>query len=210
MKLANITANRHIVQIFNEDQTKLEATILAFNNYRLEPTEKTVLQYWETPAGSPPALRAWFFPGDNYGQEFAYPKEMAETLAARNHARVASYDSTAALTQDTAGKLQVRDTPEQTEAGSAVTSAAAPAARPQQVAQAERPREDTVFPAPVAPAPAPADNSLLAQNNAPATLPTQSIDVSELPQTASPMPWMLTFGLISLLSAAVLRATLRA
>ncbi|MEP6963228.1 MAG: hypothetical protein ABI995_14195, partial [Acidobacteriota bacterium] len=94
MKLANVTANRHVVQIFNEDQSQLQATILAFNNYRLNPTDKTVLTYWETPAGSPPALRAWFWPGDNYGQEFAYPKAQAEILSRANrNANVPQYDS---------------------------------------------------------------------------------------------------------------------
>src|SRR3989440_7789559 len=84
MKLMNSPSDRHIVQIFNEDQTELQATILAFNNYKLTPSDKTELTYWETPAGSPPALRAWFYPGDNFGQEFAYPKDMAEKNSAPN------------------------------------------------------------------------------------------------------------------------------
>jgi hypothetical protein len=33
-----------------------------------------VFRFWETPAGKPKAIRAWFYPGDNFGQEFAYPK----------------------------------------------------------------------------------------------------------------------------------------
>ena len=49
-------------------------TILAIPNYRLQPTGKTVFTFWETPPGQPKALRAWFYPGDNFGQEFAYPK----------------------------------------------------------------------------------------------------------------------------------------
>ena len=41
-----------------------------------------MFQYWEVPAGQPRALRAWFYPGDNFGQEFAYPKQTAAQIAA--------------------------------------------------------------------------------------------------------------------------------
>ena len=38
--------------------------------------------FWETPAGEPRALRAWFYPGDNFGQEFPYkPKMIAQAKA---------------------------------------------------------------------------------------------------------------------------------
>ena len=33
------------------------------------------------PAGAPDALRAWFYPGDNFGQEFVYAKSRATQLA---------------------------------------------------------------------------------------------------------------------------------
>lgn len=95
LKVMNATANRHIVQIYNEDQTQLQTTILAIPNERVQRTENTVLTYWETPAGVPPALRAWFYPGDTYGQEFAYPKEMAERIVQANKdAQVPSYEGT--------------------------------------------------------------------------------------------------------------------
>lgn len=88
MKLMDSPSDRHIVQIFNADETHLETTILAIPNYRLEPTGKTVFSFWETPPGQPKALRAWFYPGDNFGQEFAYPKQVATQLASTAHAPV--------------------------------------------------------------------------------------------------------------------------
>jgi hypothetical protein len=88
MKLLDSPSDRHIVQIFNADETHLETTILAIPNYRLQPTGKTVFGFWETPPGQPKALRAWFYPGDNFGQEFAYPKAAAVQIAASAHASV--------------------------------------------------------------------------------------------------------------------------
>jgi hypothetical protein len=80
-KLADSMSDRHIVQIFNADETQIIATILAIPNYRLQPTDKSVFRFWETPAGDPKAMRAWFYPGDNFGQEFAYPKMKSIELA---------------------------------------------------------------------------------------------------------------------------------
>jgi hypothetical protein len=80
-KLADSLSDRHIVQIFNADETHIIATILAIPNYRLKPTGTSVFGFWETPAGNPRAMRAWFYPGDNFGQEFAYPKMKSIEIA---------------------------------------------------------------------------------------------------------------------------------
>lgn len=80
-KLLDSPSDRHVVQIFSKDQSHLETTILAIPNYRLQPTGKSQFSFWETPAGVPKAVRAWFYPGDNFGQEFAYPKKLVAQLA---------------------------------------------------------------------------------------------------------------------------------
>jgi LPXTG-motif cell wall-anchored protein len=81
MVLVDSLSDRHIVRILDRDQHVI-TTILAIPNYRLQSTGKTVFQYWEVPAGQPKALRAWLYPGDNFGQEFAYPKQTAAQIAA--------------------------------------------------------------------------------------------------------------------------------
>ena len=80
-KILDSQSDRHIVQIFNKEQTKVYATILAIPNYRLKATDKTVITFRERPAGEPEALRAWFYPGRNWGEEFVYPKAKAIELA---------------------------------------------------------------------------------------------------------------------------------
>ena len=134
MKLMDSQSNRHIVQIFNADETHLITTILAIPNYRLQPTGHTVFGFWETPPGQPKALRAWFYPGDNFGQEFAYPKSAAVQIAATAHQPVPTTEATQPSEMATAP----------------VTTTPAPAETPQQeTAQATPP------PAPEQPAPAP-------------------------------------------------------
>ena len=71
-KLVESSSDRHIVQIFNQDQTQVLTTILAIPNYRLKATDKTVITFRERPAGEPEALKAWFYPSHEWGEEFVY------------------------------------------------------------------------------------------------------------------------------------------
>ncbi len=80
-KILDSQSDRHIVQIFSKDEKTVYATILAIPNYRLKATDKTVITFRERPAGQPEALRAWFYPGRNWGEEFVYPKAQAMALA---------------------------------------------------------------------------------------------------------------------------------
>jgi hypothetical protein len=89
-KLLDSTSNRNIVQIFDKDEKKLYATILAIPDYRLKPAEKPIIMFEERPADTPPAIKAWFYPGDNSGQEFVYPHKQALQLAKRTHQNVLS------------------------------------------------------------------------------------------------------------------------
>ena len=81
IKLVESQSDRHIVRIMNEAEDEVIATILAIPNYRLTPTGDSQFAFWETPAGNPRAMRAWFYPGDNFGQEFNYPQGMLPQIA---------------------------------------------------------------------------------------------------------------------------------
>ncbi len=71
-QLADSQSNRHIVQIWTEDGQHLITTILAVPAYRQRPADESVFNLDERPADAPMALREWFYPGDNTGQEFVY------------------------------------------------------------------------------------------------------------------------------------------
>ena len=80
-RLVDSDSNRNIVRILSQDETQIFTTIVAIPNYRLRATDKTVMTFRERAAGQPEAIRAWFYPGDNFGQEFVYPKLRAVELA---------------------------------------------------------------------------------------------------------------------------------
>jgi hypothetical protein len=84
MMLYNSPAERHVVQIFNGDQSRIIASVIAMPNYRLRPTGKSQFLFYETPEGAAKALRAWFYPGDNFGQEFRKPDHWMMLQTAMN------------------------------------------------------------------------------------------------------------------------------
>jgi len=80
-KLMGAYADRIIVQISNESQDHVYSTILAIPNFRFKATDKTVTTFMERGPGQPHAIKAWFYPGNTWGQEFVYPKARAIELA---------------------------------------------------------------------------------------------------------------------------------
>ena len=72
-KLMDSMADRHIVRIMNENETKVVATVIGMPHYELEPSGKTQTDFWETPAGTPPAVKDWHYPGEMLGLEFTQP-----------------------------------------------------------------------------------------------------------------------------------------
>jgi len=207
-KLMDSPANRHIVQVFNEDETQLITTILAIPNYRLRPTGETEFGFWEMPQGSPPALRAWFYPGDNFGQEFAYPKTEATKIAAATNEQVQSIpdQSTAEQLKTTPvtpeGKAREEST--QTSSTNQPATEPAPAAPAAPVTQPEPTPSTTAPTTQPAPAPSTAESRTEPAQREVAVAPEASRGAA-LPGTASVFPLVGLMGFFSVGIALILR-----
>jgi len=176
-KILDSQSDRHIVQIFSKDEKTVYATILAIPNYRLKATDKTVITFRERPAGEPEALRAWFYPGRNWGEEFVYPKAKAIALAKATNTPVLF--TPAEVPVEVAEPIQSADHPV------VVTLKSAPV-------RAIQPTGEEVALAQVV-TPPPAQNEV-AVNTAPS-----------LPATASQLPLTALLGLLALGGAIALR-----
>jgi hypothetical protein len=190
LKLLDSLSNRHIVTVWDRDGMHHVTTVLAIPNYRLQPTGDSKFSFWETPAGEPKALRAWFYPGDNFGQEFAYPKNRATQLAAyNNNATVPMLSTrdeefTSKETTRAAVEPAPEPTPEPVAAEPAPAPAPAPAVEPEPAPVAP-PQEPT-------PAPAPAPSPQ-------ATTPDPAPPEETMPRTASNWVEVLAIGLLAAL-----------
>src|SRR6266446_4648337 len=89
-KLADSSSDRNIVQVFSEDGAHLYGTFLAIPNQRQYSAQKPIITFEERAANSPEAVKAWFYPGDDTGHEFVYPKPKAVALAKANNTPVPS------------------------------------------------------------------------------------------------------------------------
>jgi LPXTG-motif cell wall-anchored protein len=182
-KLLDSPSDRHIVQIFNADGSQIITTILAINNYRLEPKGDTVMKFSERPGDEPDALRAWFYPGDNFGQEFVYPKARAIQLAQTTKVAVPAV-AVDVIDEDaikTAPIVAVTPEQEQVEVSTVI--------------QTTPPVAAAATPAPVAVVATPA--------------PVAVKETEELPQTGSSMPLIALLGGLSIGIAVGLKLLLK-
>jgi hypothetical protein len=175
-KLLGSPSDRHIVQIFNQDETVVYATILAVPNYRLKATSKTVLTFRETPPGQPDVLRAWFYPGKNFGEEFVYPKERALELAKVTNSPVLY--TPVEIPVEVAAPITSPEEPVVVQLKQAPVLAVQPTGEDVEIAQVVT---------------APPAEVLVATNDA------------QLPKTASPMPLIGLLGLLALGAAFTLK-----
>jgi hypothetical protein len=72
----------NVVRVWTADESRVLATALTIPRYRANPGDKEVFQFEERGDGSPQAIKAWFYPGFNYGHEFIYPKANAAATVA--------------------------------------------------------------------------------------------------------------------------------
>ena len=81
MRLYDSPSNRQIVEVWNAEETNLEARVIGIPAYRLAPSNDTVLNFYERRTEGPAALQSWYHPGDLSGVEFPVPKSAGQELA---------------------------------------------------------------------------------------------------------------------------------
>ena len=174
-KLADSSSDRNVVQVFSKDEKHLYGTFLSISDQRLRPAGKPIITFDERAAGSPEAVRAWFYPGDDFGHEFVYPKPKAVALAKANNTPVPSMPAELAANTTTSATV---NEPQVT-------------AMKQTPLKAQKPTEEEVEISEV----------FVAQ----ASPTDQAQIPAELPQTGSPFPLIGLLGLLSVGAALGLR-----
>ena len=109
-QLVDSDSDRNIVQVFSEDSNgneSLVATLMAIPDYVSETPDKAVVHFEERPSGTPEAIHSWFYPGENTGWEFVYPK--GDTLQTSANAMPAPATVTEAATPSLPEAPQVQE-----------------------------------------------------------------------------------------------------
>jgi hypothetical protein len=189
IRLMDVAGSRSVVQILNADETKSYAIVLAIPDYRLKAPDKTEISFYEAQSGAPMPLRAWFYPGYNYGVEFVYPKRKAVEIAKVSGEHVIATTRPESTKEPSAAELKTEP-----------LIAIQPGGKEVEVA--------TVHPEPAAPPvtearPAPTEPVLTAQAETPKE------PVKKLPKTATPFPFVALTGLLAAGAAGALRVARR-
>lgn len=175
MKLLDPYLHRNYVRFYNPQENHMYAMVRAVPDYRVTAPDHTVITFEERAHSAPQAIKEWFPAGDNWGEEFIYPK--AQTIAA-------------SVAPAAPQSLEPRPT--------AVAPAPVPEAKPVEnpapIAQVQPPEQAPAEIAQAEPAPA---------SNPPAA--TATGQPKALPQTASDLPAAILFGGLLVLAGAVLR-----
>jgi hypothetical protein len=194
MKLIDSSSDRHIVQFTNERGNHVYAAAQSINAYRKNITSKTVITFYEARAGQPEPMRTWFYPGDEFGQEFVYPKQHLAEIAAvtrtTTNTRVAAAETSPAVSTTAIVEEPVKETEtaavvaETPVSNNYIAEEKTEVSAPVEIAQADTPKGSE---------PVPSSNYDL-----PAA-PT------ELPRTASPMVEIGLVGLVFVTGAIAAR-----
>jgi hypothetical protein len=195
-KLADTAGSRHVVQVFNEDETEILAMFLTVSAQRLEPAEESVITFAEAPASAPQPVRFWYYPGRRDGHEFVYPMDQARRIAQLTKTRVLATESTVDAASADEAKVQAveptgaaarseRDQPPATSAQADAPRASSPSRASEQARVETQPSAQ----APSTPAARGTSGQVPAESQRART---------ELPATAGMDPLIGLIGLISL------------
>jgi hypothetical protein len=179
IRLYDSPSERKVVQIWNEDQTKMLTMFMAISAQRLEPTDETLFTFMETAPQYPLPIKEWFYPGRVTGLEFLYPKAQREEIARHMQTTVTE---TASITKSET----VAEAPSVEEVTPAEPEVQQEQAAVQENQEVEQPVE-------------------IAQNTEPAILeerpaepPAVATEERELPRTAGDLPLTALIGVLCL------------
>jgi hypothetical protein len=207
-ELADPTTGRRVVKVADKDGKKTYGMFISVPNQRLTPSDKPVVMFNETVVGAPPAVQAWFYPGETFGYEFAYPHGQALKIAKATHQPVLSYadrsngsasdsERMASMKSAQVSRIDENDKPVSSdEALKESTAARAPVATPSTQTARVQPRAATPG----------QDDATIGTSGTRAAAPARK----HLPRTGSVLPLLVLISSLSLAGAFGVRLARRA
>ena len=200
----DITSSRRVVQVLSDDGKQSYALLLlTIPAQRMEASAEPEIRFMETAAGTPPAIRAWWYPGNTIGWEFIYPKEQALRLA---KAASSSVLTTASANNDTTEEMKTADLTRVTGSGgeTAVTVQEKPAATTVTGTAQEGQIAASTIQIPTTPTPVSTTAEATSGETKHASAGTAGTSRTRLPQTGSSAPTVALFGVGMLAVGAML------
>jgi len=186
-RLANPDTSRNVIQVASADGKRVVGLFFSHPAERRDAAKDSEIRFMEASAGTPPAVRTWWYPGERTGYEFIYPKNQARRIAQRTKQDVLTTkaDSTTAQQTNTEDLTRVSASGSEIQvAGNGITEET-----PSGSAQRGELRNDSAS---------------ARSNPAPVQEGTVARARTQLPQTASNSPLVALIGLLMLAAAALI------
>jgi hypothetical protein len=88
VRLKEAGERRSTVEILNQDESQVMATILAVPDHRTRPEDGSEFTFHQVQRDGPQPVQSWFYAGDLVGLEFVYAKIRAREIAKDSDAHV--------------------------------------------------------------------------------------------------------------------------
>jgi hypothetical protein len=214
-RIVDTTTTRKVIQVLSDDEKKPYAMANTIPDQRRDPAKDATVSFYETPAGTPAAVKSWWYPGESIGYQFIYPRAQARQIAQNTHKAVLTTKGNSSKTEETksAALTRVDDTGKDTDVNAPDAAATVAnnntADRDRNQGFKDESANSTVFNRN-----APSINEGVnrtppqtAQNNAASNKPVEQGRVArnELPKTASSLPLVGLIGMLSALGFVTLR-----
>jgi hypothetical protein len=211
------TALHNVMQVFDGEEKHIigQWFFVPANRTSEEQSRangKPVVMFREMPEGFTPAVHFFFYPTDLTGKEFIYPKDQAVKIAAATHEAVLATDSEVGKGEAHVFRVEPSGAEAQYETNTSASTATT--TEPPSTASLNSQADTNNSPASGPPSYSTANNN---ENTNVEQQPTGTSGAydqnpaprqqasSELPKTASPLPLIGLFGLLSLLTGFGLR-----
>jgi hypothetical protein len=208
--IVDTTTSRKVIQVMSDDGKKPFVMANTIPDQRRDAPKDATVSFYETPRGTPAAVKTWWYPGETTGYQFIYPRAQAKEIAHNTGKPVLTTKSESSKTEETkSAELTRIDANGKDSDVNAPDAAASVAANNNNNANAnsgfrDQSANSTVFNRNT---PAVSDNSQsqVAQNNQNANqrdqFPAERSRTArnELPKTGSELPFVALIGMISAL-----------
>src|ERR1051325_7576194 len=100
-KIVDTTTTCKVIQVLSDDEKKPFAMATTIPDQRRDPAKDATVSFYETPAGTPAAVKSWWYPGESIGYQFIYPRAQARQIAQTTHKAVLTTKGNSSKTEET-------------------------------------------------------------------------------------------------------------
>lgn len=100
-RIVDTTTSRKVIQVMSDDGKKPFAMANTIPDQRRDAPKDATVAFYETPRGTPSAVKTWWYPGESIGYQFIYPRAQAKQIAQNTGKAVLTTKSESTKTEET-------------------------------------------------------------------------------------------------------------